>query len=63
VERYARQPGGRWLYELVAGVGQAVVLESLGVALPLAEIFDRVTFPPGEAGTILQTQQMGEHTR
>ncbi len=63
VERYARQPDGRWLYELVGGVEAVVTLEALGVTLPLAEIFDRVTFPPDGAGTISQMQQTGEHTR
>jgi len=66
VERYARQPNGRWLYELVEGLEASMALEALGVVLPLAEIFDRVTFPISEAGTILprepQEKQTGEHT-
>lgn len=63
VERYARQLDGRWLYELLEGLEVSVALEALDVILPLGEIFDRVTFPVNETGTILQTQQKGEHTR
>ena len=67
VERYARQSDGRWLYQLVEGLEASVTLEALGVTLPLAEIFDRVTFPPDEAGTILprepKEKQTGGHTQ
>ena len=45
VEHYVRQEGGDWLYhEYHQGV-DVLKLASLEVELPLAEIYERVTFP------------------
>lgn len=46
VEHYVRQTDNTWrLQEFTAGE-QAVPLASLGCELPLADIYDRVVFPP-----------------
>ena len=44
VETYLRRPDGQWLYSRVDGLEFIVVLEPLGCGLPLAEIYDRITF-------------------
>jgi Uma2 family endonuclease len=45
VEHYARQTDGRWLLSEYQLPEQAVPLECVGCALPLAEIYERVNFP------------------
>ena len=45
VEQYVRQESGLWSYKAVEGLDAASVLTVLGVTLPLAEIYDRITFP------------------
>jgi Uma2 family endonuclease len=42
VERFTRQ-GDLWVYSLTAGVDSAVTLESVGVSLKLAEIYEGVS--------------------
>jgi Uma2 family endonuclease len=44
VERYVRQPDGSWLLREASELTEAVTLESVGVVLPLAEIYRQVTF-------------------
>jgi Uma2 family endonuclease len=47
VEVYARQPDGRWLLtQDVEGLESSVQFAALGITLPLADIYDRVTFLP-----------------
>lgn len=46
VELYFRQEGGTWLLTPVAGLEAAAQLKSVGVSLPLAEIYAGVEFPP-----------------
>ena len=48
VEKYVRQPAGQWLYSQVNGLDALLPLDSLGVSLPLSEIYARVEFPPPE---------------
>lgn len=45
VETFLRQSGGTWLYAAAAGPDARVVLKSVGVELPLVEIYDGVEFP------------------
>lgn len=45
VTRYVRQPDGQWLRGDFIGLESAVKLESLGVVLPLGEIYRMVKFP------------------
>jgi Uma2 family endonuclease len=44
VTRYVRQPNRQWLRTDLIGLENAVPLESLGVTLPLAEIYRNINF-------------------
>ena len=44
VQRYTRQPGEKWLLEIFESVDAVLRLESIGVAVPLSEIYERVDF-------------------
>lgn len=44
VERYVRQPDGSWLLREASELTESVTLESVGVVLPLAEVYRQVTF-------------------
>ena len=46
VETYFRQADGTWLFTFAAGLDAVVRLRSVGVDLPLAEVYLNVTFPP-----------------
>ena len=48
VEHYTRQEGGGWLYHEYHAAADVLKLPVVGAELPLAEIYERVTFPaPG----------------
>jgi len=49
VTRYVRQADNQWVRSDFIGLDSAVALVSLGVTLPLSEIYQSVTFPPQEA--------------
>ena len=49
VTRYVRQADNQWLRADIIGLESAVELKSLGVTLPLSEIYQAVTFPQPEA--------------
>ena len=49
VEHYQRQADGSWLYRNYEGLEQVVPLENIGSTLDLADLYDRVEFPPEEA--------------
>ncbi|MGH9835905.1 MAG: Uma2 family endonuclease [Blastocatellia bacterium] len=51
VTRYVRQPDGQWLRADIIGLESAVRLESLGVELPLSEIYRMIKFPAAEAAS------------
>lgn len=57
VERYVRQESGLWSYKAVEGLDAASVLTVLGVTLPLAEIYDRITFE--ESVSVRETADNG----
>jgi Uma2 family endonuclease len=46
VEHFHRQPAGHWLYTLVSGLDTGLRIDSINCLLPLAEVYDRVAFPP-----------------
>lgn len=46
VTRYLRQPDDQWLRADISGFESFVKLESLGVVLPLSEIYRMIKFPP-----------------
>ncbi|MEO6725134.1 MAG: Uma2 family endonuclease [Blastocatellia bacterium] len=48
VEHFARQAGGQWLYTAHRELSANVHLPCIDCLLPLAEIYDRVEFPPEE---------------
>lgn len=48
VEHYFRDPDGQWRLTDAFGLTQSVRLNSIDCELPLAEIYDRVAFEPGE---------------
>lgn len=49
VTRYVRQPDGQWLRGDFIGLDAVVRLESLGVVLPLSEIYRMVKFPSAKS--------------
>ena len=55
VTRYVRQPDNQWLRADIIGLDSEVKLESLGVTLPLSEIYRLVNFPETAAQTSEQT--------
>ena len=46
IEQYIRQADGHWLLNEAAGMDRSLELPSLGIAIPLAEIFAKVNFVP-----------------
>lgn len=50
VTQYVRQPGGKWLRADIIGLESEVRLESLGVTLPLTEIYWQIAFPAPAPG-------------
>lgn len=49
-EQFLRREDGRWLWREVASLDDTLELPALGCALPLREIYERVSFPsPPEA--------------
>lgn len=50
VEHFARQKTGVWLYSEYHATGDVLRLASVEAELPLAEIYERVTFPDADSG-------------
>ena len=49
-ELYTRQPDGRWLLTTASGMEDSLDLQSVGVQLALADLYEKVDFPaPGTA--------------
>jgi len=48
VIQYVRQPDAKWLRTDIIGLESEVRLESVGVSLPLSDIYRMVEFPPSE---------------
>jgi len=46
IEVFSRQPDGRWLLAKAIGADDTVELESIGCRFMLADVYDRVDFPP-----------------
>ena len=51
VEVYQRSSDGKWSYSDATGLATSITLESVGITLPLSEIYLRVEFPPLEPQT------------
>lgn len=45
VERFSRSDDGSWNLTDARGLGASIELTSIGVSLPLAEVYDKVEFP------------------
>jgi Uma2 family endonuclease len=60
IERYTRQPDGRWLLTEVTDLQGAVHLDSIDCTLSLAEIYAKVTFPTGEEDQDAEGDRRGE---
>jgi Uma2 family endonuclease len=46
IERFFRKPEGGWFYESVSGLEYTIRFESIDCVLSLADVFDRIEFPP-----------------
>lgn len=46
IEHYTRQPNGGWHYRVYRGLETSFEIESIKCRLSLAEVYERVTFPP-----------------
>jgi Uma2 family endonuclease len=46
VDHYARQDNGTWLFESVEGLEGSLYLAAINCRLEMADIYDRVEFPP-----------------
>ena len=51
IEQFIRQPNGEWILKEAAGMSAEIKLPSLGIVLPLAEVFAKVKFTPGRLRT------------
>jgi Uma2 family endonuclease len=47
VEVFRRQPGGHWLLTEWVGMDASCKFDSVGASVPLAEIYDKVSFEEG----------------
>jgi Uma2 family endonuclease len=48
IEHFRRQTAGQWLYSGVEGLEGRLELTSIDCRLPLAEVYERIEFPPEE---------------
>jgi Uma2 family endonuclease len=48
IGHYVRQSDGGWLLNFYDGLEQALTIDSIGCTLPLAKVYERVSFPPEE---------------
>ena len=48
VEVYQRSTDGKWSYSDASGLAAAITLESVGITLPLSDIYLRVEFPASD---------------
>src|SRR2546428_6106986 len=51
IEQFIRQSNGEWILKEAAGMSAEIKLPSLGIVLPLAEVFAKVKFTPGRLRT------------
>ena len=48
IDHFGRLPDGPWIYTPAVGLEAVLRLDSINCALPLADVYDRVVFPPEE---------------
>lgn len=49
ISHFERQEDGHWLLASITQMEQSLALPTVNVSLPLAEIYDKIEFPPEEA--------------
>lgn len=53
VERHTLQPDGSWILTVIEGIGESIELASVGITIPLAEVYRDIQFPdPAEVNTM-----------
>lgn len=52
IEVYQRLPDGEWSHCDIQGLTESLTLESIGIAIPLSEIYSRVEFPNSSAAAV-----------
>ncbi|MGH8570349.1 MAG: Uma2 family endonuclease [Gammaproteobacteria bacterium] len=57
IEHFERRPGGQWLYSSLDGLEGSLTFASIACSLRLAEVYDRITFPP--EGSLLPPGESG----
>jgi Uma2 family endonuclease len=60
VERFTRQSDGRWVLNEVKGIQAVFTLETLGIEIPLTEIYEGVEFGVREGGMMRPLQGPSE---
>lgn len=60
VESYLRQGDGTWVLAYAKGVEAVARLRSLGIDVPLAEVYDRITFEPTAIPPSAPTEGQGK---
>lgn len=53
IEHFARQADGSWLYRVFTGLESKLEILTIHCELPLAEVYDRITFPPAEIEAVM----------
>ena len=51
IEHYTSQADSRWTFDRVTGLEANVIVDSIDCVLKLADVYDRVEFPPAESST------------
>jgi len=60
IEQFTRQTNDRWLYTVVSDMEGELHIASIGCGLRLADVYDRVTFPPPEDEEFIEDQSYEE---
>jgi Uma2 family endonuclease len=55
-QTFLRQPGGNWLMHPYVGIDAVIRLESIGIELPLVEVYAGVVFPPAVGPVVSQRE-------
>lgn len=60
IEQYTRQPDGRWVLTVSAGLDAIVRIESAGCELRLADVYDKVEFLPAPEASVVYLRRIKE---
>jgi Uma2 family endonuclease len=60
IELFTRQTDDRWLFTPVSDIERELEIASIGCSLRLADVYDRVTFPPAEDEEFIEEESSGE---